>query len=346
MLHVGSQVRTWLLMVDILAFRFIMKKFSVLICLLLVFSCSNGDASDETMTVIDLYKNSQQDSIFNSQEDTIKILSIGNSASQDAFSYVPYLFHSITQKTIIVGILFYPYANLKTHWELKGKNECIYYYCNNSGEPWNSIKKTNIIETLKRENWDIITFQHTAKDALNENTYHPYLEKLVQLVRDNSKTDIVLGWFLSPAYPNGYSYLRKHGIDSDELYNNIISGNLNNIAALDFSFVIPAATATQNARHTQLGTLGDYGQLCFDGLHLQEGLPCQIEAYTICQSLINWYGIDATITTDNTIITDKWLSDKNIPGIHGKSTGTTYTNLSIAKSCVISAIENPYFLSY
>lgn len=346
MLHAGLQDKTLLLMGGILAFSIFMKKYSLLICLLLVFSCSSGDALDGTIPEIDLNNNSLQDSVFNCQDDTIRILSIGNSASQDAFSYVPYLFHSITRKTIKVGILYYPYANLKTHWDLKNKNECTYYYCNNSGEPWNSTKKTNIIETLNSEDWDIITFQHTAKDALNDNTYHPYLENLVQLVRENSKPNIVLGWFLSPAYPNGYSYLRKEGINSDELYNNVIKGNLNNIETLDFSFIIPAATATQNARHTELGTLGNYGQLCFDGLHLQEGLPCQIEAYTICQSLINWYGIDAKITSDNTLVTDKWLSDKNIPGIHGKSTGTSYTDLSRAKSCVMKAIENPYNLSF
>ena len=81
----------------ILAFRLFMKKNFWLICLLLMFSCSSGDASDEAITEIGFNNNSLQDSIFNSQEDTIRILSIGNSASQDAFSYVPYLFHSITQ---------------------------------------------------------------------------------------------------------------------------------------------------------------------------------------------------------------------------------------------------------
>lgn len=310
--------------------------------LILFFSCSQGDVLDIEIVPEDTIDYKEENN------DTIKILAVGNSASEDAYSYVPYLFPKIARRPIVVGILYYPYGSLKDHWNfvVNNKNVCTYHSCRSDKEPWNSKKKVSLEYVLKAENWDIVTFQQIAKDALIESSYHPALDDLIEFTKSLCKNNVIFGWFLTPAYPEGYSYLQETGIDSDELYHNVIQGNLKNTESNKFSFIIPVATATQNARHTVLSNIGDYGQLSFDGLHLQEGLPCQIEAYTICQYIINWFNIDATITSDFTLVTDKWLKKKNIPGPHGNSVGASEKNLEIAKESVLSAISNPFELSY
>ena len=57
----------------------------------------------------------------------LKILSVGNSYAEDAFSYVPYILNNITDSVdLTFGILFYPGCSLETHCEFIESNSPKY----------------------------------------------------------------------------------------------------------------------------------------------------------------------------------------------------------------------------
>ena len=104
--------------------------------------------------------------------------------------------------------------------------------------------------------------------------------------------------------------------------------------------LLPCGTAIQNARTTPLDSLGDQGHL-FDYLHLQDGIPCLIEAYAATAALLARYGLSDQVWTDTTWVDQQWLKAKNIQEINGAPVGMSEENRAIAKQCAIKAIENP-----
>lgn len=119
-------------------------------------------------------------------------------------------------------------------------------------------------------------------------------------------------------------------------------------------FIVPVSTAIQNARTiSAIKALGNYsknslntsglGYLTSDGIHLQEGLPCQIAAYTFVLSILDIYGFDGySIIGESTRVTSEWEAGKNILGKNGTPIGSTDNNCLIAQECAIKAIMNPY----
>jgi hypothetical protein len=114
-------------------------------------------------------------------------------------------------------------------------------------------------------------------------------------------------------------------------------------------------TAIQNARTiTTLKAIGAYadeedntsgfGYLnCADGNHLQEGLPCQIAAYSVILTLLDHIGMfDKSIYGETSRIDDDWTSGKQIPSPHGDCVGSTDENCRMGQLCAIMAHKKPF----
>lgn len=100
----------------------------------------------------------------------------------------------------------------------------------------------------------------------------------------------------------------------------------------------------------------DFGYLRYnDGIHLQEGLPCQIAAYTIIFKLAEYVGMKYRGIIGNNIVCDAtWLTDKAIPGPHPNATnpyvpaGWTQdedeneARVKFAQMCAVMACKHPY----
>lgn len=159
-----------------------------------------------------------------------------------------------------------------------------------------------------------------------------------------------------------------------------------------YEFVVPAYAAICNALTVdEIKKFGDYayhvnntnyvngvddtddsyGYLrAPDGVHLQEGLPCQIVAYTVICKIFELLGMNYEgILGDTTICNDEWIQDKPIPGYNpDENSGPSYTkkyttkdilskattgwsdddddvNLQrvfFAQKCAIMAVKNPF----
>lgn len=110
----------------------------------------------------------------------IKLLSIGNSFSQDAQRWLHDILEEAGIEAYLVN-LFIGGCSLQTHWEnIDSEEPTLYRY---EIYAYNDHKVT-LKEALAAEEWDIITFQQASPLCGVEESYLPYLDQLVELVRE------------------------------------------------------------------------------------------------------------------------------------------------------------------
>ncbi len=109
----------------------------------------------------------------------MKVLSIGNSFSQDAQRYLSQLAKSDEADIYCVN-LYVGGCPLSLHYENMINNAENYDFeiCGRAAE-----QKISIAEAIKMEEWDIITLQQVSHESFNYNTYTPYIEKLAEYIR-------------------------------------------------------------------------------------------------------------------------------------------------------------------
>lgn len=123
----------------------------------------------------------------------IKILSIGNSFSQDATTYLHSMAAYKNIETKIVN-LYIGGASLYMHRENARNNFQNYDYQLNGVE---TGKRISIKEALLEDNWDFVTMQQASSDSGFEETYFPYIEQLSNYIKkyaENAKQLIHQTW--------------------------------------------------------------------------------------------------------------------------------------------------------
>lgn len=141
----------------------------------------------------------------------MKILSIGNSFSQDAQRYLHRLakHQGVELKTVNLYIGGCP---LRTHY-LNILDDVAAYDFQFNGE--STGLKVSIRQALRSDNWDYVTIQQASHESARFETYAPYLETVAEYVRKYCPTAKLLvhqTW----AYENGSQRLLDHGFSSEE----------------------------------------------------------------------------------------------------------------------------------
>jgi hypothetical protein len=108
----------------------------------------------------------------------MKVLSIGNSFSQDAHKWLNQVSRDGGEEIYCVN-LYIGGCPLKTHWENYLSDEPLYDLEIN-GEKTGTI---NISDALKMDRWDVITLQQASGSSGKPQSYLPYLPKLAENVR-------------------------------------------------------------------------------------------------------------------------------------------------------------------
>lgn len=288
----------------------------------------------------------------------IRLLSIGNSYSQDALAYVPFIMQNMeVDADILIGILMQSSSSLKMHVDNFEKDTAAYtFFLYNGGSSWKNYGHKTIQWALDNCNWDIVTLQQSSQTAYTWSSYQPWCNKLINYVRGYVNYPIKFVWYQPMARPassnSGTNWsdgiIIEHYKETAENSHRIMTETI-------CEAVVPVGTAIQNARTIPaLKVLGDYASnplntsgkgylTCKDGVHLQEGLPCQIAAYTFVQVLLDVYGIkENSIIGETTRVTSEWARGKSIPGPNGDYIGSTDENCRIAQECAIMAVKNPY----
>ena len=289
----------------------------------------------------------------------IRLLAIGNSYSQDALAYVPFILQAMGVKLDVeIGILMMSSSTIADHVDNFNNQAAAYtfYHYSPGASEWTNMSSRTIQWALANYRWDIIMTHQSSTNASSWDTYQPAINTLVNLLYTALAYPVRFAWMISQARP---AQTNSGANWSDETilahYNYTAQNAERVIDETAFDLVLPVGTAVQNARTiASLKALGDYaenalntsgdGYLCpNDGVHLQEGLPCQLAAYSVILALLDALGMnEISVFGEATRVTSEWASGKSIPSPHGSYIGSTNDNCRMAQLCAIVANKHPF----
>ena len=275
----------------------------------------------------------------------VRVLSIGNSFSRDAFCYVPFIMENLAPDVKIDwGIMYIGGCSLERHWQNFEKGSPSYQFDRfvTGDTCWQLRKEVTLQQALAESPWDIVIFQQQSARSRYYDTYQPYLDNLLAEVK-KALPNATPAWLLTQAYGEGHEKLA--GMSSDEMWARI---NVTAQRVMDETatrMLIPAGTAVQNARYTVLDRFGKTGHLVYDGYHLHEGIAVYLEGLCAAHVILKHYGVDADIEKCTLRITPQWWEARRIPDPQGRPEPATEEDYAIAARCAKWALENPWQLT-
>lgn len=261
------------------------------------------------------------------KKDTFKVLSIGNSYSNNAHSHLVKIAADAGFEKVEIANLFEGGCTLQQHYDYAQANSTSYTYQYQELNADGTVKSVNTAETtmldgIKANDWDVITIQQQSLNSGVEATYVKeqidYLVDYINTNKTNKNARVV--WHMTWPYATDYTENTLYGTyfdyNQNSMYNGIVDAVKTHIVTRDdFDYIIPAGTAIQNARLLEL----DDAELSSDGTHLNS-IGCYVAGLT-------WF---AKIT------------GMSIDDITYAPNDTVKDNLDLIKTAVKNAIANPY----
>ena len=196
----------------------------------------------------------------------MKILSIGNSFSQDAQKWL----HDIAAADdfeLDTYNLFIGGCSLETHWKNIESNASAYSFEGNNGV---FIKNISIEDALKENLYDIITIQQASADCGIPQSYFPYAQNIAEFVR-KQQPKAKLYFHKTWSYDVGSTHgaFHRYNCDSKEMYRRL-SDAAETVAKIIDVEIIPSGDAIQKLRDTlpEFDMANGGMSLCRDGFHL------------------------------------------------------------------------------
>ena len=228
--------------------------------------------------------------------DTLRILAVGNSFSDDGTEYLPALLEGAGIHNVIVARLYIGGCSLERHCKEYADNTPDYVYYKSTKNEWVTVSKNaTILDGLKDEPWDIITIQEVSNNSGTYPNYHEWTPKLISIIRKeapNPRATIV--WHMTWAYASNSNHVAFPIYDrnQDKMHNAIVDCVGKACAEFNVPVVIPSGIAVKIARETRLNNddrvpeTSKVYQLTRDGFHLSRQHGRYIAACTWFEALI------------------------------------------------------------
>ena len=218
------------------------------------------------------------------QNDTIRILAIGNSFSEDAVEDHLYPLAKEDGITLIIGNMYKGGCSIERHVRNLREDIAEYKYrkIDASGVKTETPEYT-LKQGLADEQWDYVSFQQSSPNSGFPETY-ALLPELVEYVKERVPEDVVLMFHQTWAFSKDSPHKQYHRYDNDQMkmYNSIVSTVNQVIPEIsDIQFIIPCGTAIQNARTSILGD-----DLTRDGHHLSRPHGRYVASCTWLQAVL------------------------------------------------------------
>lgn len=218
----------------------------------------------------------------------MKVLSIGNSFSQDAHNMLYRLAQENGVEMQIVN-LYIGGCKLQTHWENIENNSADYDLERNGGV---AERKISIKEALTLEEWDVITLQQASAQSQHFSSYTPYLENIAKYVREKCP-DAKIWFHQTWAYETDYfaDGFREDTAKQKGMYQNILTASKQASETIDAP-LIRAGVAIQAVRENvpEFDYANGGLSLNRDGYHLSRDYGRFIAAYTWLYELTGVWG--------------------------------------------------------
>lgn len=251
--------------------------------------------------------------------ETIRILAIGNSFSEDAVENYLYDIAAADGTTLVIGNMYKAGCSLETHWQNASANTADYSYrkINEQGVKTTTGSFT-IEQALTDENWDYITFQQVSQNSGMYSTYFPYLTDLIAYAKTKATNpEVKYALHATWAYQQNSDHSGFVNYDNDqiEMYDAIVEATSRILSEMqDISLVIPTGTAIQNARTSFVGD-----NFCRDGYHLDTGIGRYTAACT-------WY---------------EKITGNSVIGNTSAPASLTPLKIEIAQTAARNAVQTP-----
>lgn len=196
----------------------------------------------------------------------IRVLSLGNSFSQDAHFYLPQMARDKGYRMEFVN-LFIGGCDLHKHWDLANHNLNDYLLEENAVSTGRYV---SFQEMLELHPWEVITFQQASHFSGMPQTYLPYLERLAELARQ-ARPYAQIYFHQTWAYEIGSNHwgFAHYNNDQDEMHRRICDATEMSAKLLDAP-VIPVGDIIQAIRQnvSEFNYSTTARSLCRDGFHL------------------------------------------------------------------------------
>jgi hypothetical protein len=218
------------------------------------------------------------------QNDTIKILAIGNSFSDDAIEDHLHGLAKTEGLTIVIGNIYKGGCSIERHVRNLRGNITDYEYRKIDAEGVRTIDYGYTMERgLADEDWDYVSFQQGSAFSGIPDSY-ALLPELVEYVKARVPEDAVFMFHQTWAYSKDSKHKEYHRYDNDQMkmYNAIVATVEEVIPQIkDIKILIPSGTAIQNARTSILGD-----DLTRDGYHLSRPVGRYVASCTWLQAAL------------------------------------------------------------
>lgn len=209
---------------------------------------------------------------------SLKVLAIGNSFSEDAMAYLWDICKDGGVETVVLGNLRIGSCDLDKHWTNIQNNNANYTYDKNTDGTIVTESGRTLASALAEEDWDIITIQQVSGKSGKADTFGN-MDNIASYLKE-SKPNAQIMWQMSWAYAQDSTHGSFPDYDSDQMtmYNAIVNATQSTVATKSYiSGIIPSGTAVQNMRTSYIGDNMDR-----DGHHMSYSLG----RYTVA---LTWY---------------------------------------------------------
>ncbi|MBO5875003.1 MAG: hypothetical protein J6Q20_00585 [Alistipes sp.] len=268
-------------------------------------------------------------------KNTLNILFVGNSLTQDGIAYLPYMLKN-----------YYSDINFNIYmWYIGGKTMGNHYSTFTSSgvadifsvaensESWTNYKNSKTMaDVLSTYTFDIVCLQEyfNYKTSYTDCRDWNYCRNYILKNYKGGNELKFISLFHAPLRSN-----------LEEVYSRTKAGNALIYKSTVSQDMIPFGIAVYNALKTDLKNLGDKGELTPDGTHTQEGLPCLLQTYVALEWIFDKFNINKTVKGNTFRMTNTIYNKINVPGANlgnGVVTGTD-AQYSLAQDIAIEAYK-------
>lgn len=219
--------------------------------------------------------------------DTLRILGIGNSFTDDGMMYLPELLEAAGIRNVVLGRLYIGGCSLERHCREYAAGNTSYTYSKSTDNRWETVsKKATLLDGLTDERWDIVVLQQASGKSGMYPTYRPWFDRLAEIVRWHCpNAGACIAWQQTWAYArnSGHRDFGRYEKSQRLMYDAITASVGQLLADTSVEVVIPSGTAIQDLRATELC---DSLDLTRDGYHLSLKAGRYTAACTWFQSLV------------------------------------------------------------
>lgn len=201
--------------------------------------------------------------------DTLRILGIGNSFTDDGMMYLPELLEAAGIRNVVLGRLYIGGCSLERHCREYAGNTPAYIYYKSTSNRWETIsKKATLLDGLTDERWDVVVLQQASGKSGMYQTYRPWFDRLAEIVRWHCpNAGACIAWQQTWAYARNSEHRDFGRYEKKQrlMYDAIVASVEQLLDDTSVEVVIPSGTAIQDLRATELC---DSLDLTRDGYHL------------------------------------------------------------------------------